>query len=227
MTTGAHHARHRGSGFTLLEIMVALAILGLTLVVLLSIVTNNVRATNHAKMTTAATLLARSKMVDIEDDILYNGFSNDNEDETGTFKEQGYPQFRWESAIDRIELPTDLGQKAKDQATEKTQNAKDPMSMVSGFMGGMMSSFLEPVRIGLEESVRKVTVRVFWDEVGRADQTLEVVQYLTDPAKLDAVFQGGGAAGAAGTPGQPTAPGAGAAKAGALGAPAIKLPGQL
>jgi prepilin-type N-terminal cleavage/methylation domain-containing protein len=186
--------RARATGFTLLEIMVALAILGLTLVVLLSIVTNNVRATNHAKMTTAATLLARSKMVDIEDDILYNGFSNDNEDDEGTFKEQGYSQFRWESAIDRIELPTDLGQKAKDQATEKTQDAKDPMSMVSGFMGGMMSSFIDPVRLGLPESVRKVTVRVLWDEHGRRDQSFEVVQYLTDPAKLDLALNPGAGA---------------------------------
>ena len=46
------------------------AILALTLVVMLSIVTNNVRSTNHAKMTTAATFLARNKMVDIEDEIL-------------------------------------------------------------------------------------------------------------------------------------------------------------
>ena len=54
-------------GFTLLEVMVALAILASTLVVLLQIITNNVRATHHAKLTTAATLLARGKMIDIED----------------------------------------------------------------------------------------------------------------------------------------------------------------
>ena len=30
----------------------------------------------------------------------------------------------------------------------------------------MMSSFIEPIRIGLQESVRKVTVRVIWDETG-------------------------------------------------------------
>ena len=62
--------RRSSAGFTLLEIMVAIAILSSTLVVLLSIVTNNVRSTNHAKMTTSATLLARTKMVDVEDEIL-------------------------------------------------------------------------------------------------------------------------------------------------------------
>ncbi len=72
-----------GSGFTLLEIMVAVAILASTLVVLLSIVTNNVRSTNHAKMTTAATFLARTKMVEIEDEILDNGFTDNDETRRG------------------------------------------------------------------------------------------------------------------------------------------------
>src|SRR4029077_15702255 len=54
-------------GFPLLEVMVALAILASTLVVLLQIITNNVRATNHAKITTAASQLARSEMTDLED----------------------------------------------------------------------------------------------------------------------------------------------------------------
>ncbi len=172
-------------GFTLLEVMVALAILATTLVVLLQIITNNVRATNHAKMTTAATLLARSKMTDIEDSILENGFSTDNESDKGTFRDQNFPSFRWESAIERIELPTDMKQVAQDQASDSSKS-KDPMQALTGMMGGLMSGFMDPIRIGLEESVRRVTVKVFWDEVGRRDLNFEVVEFLTDPAKLDA-----------------------------------------
>ena len=93
-------------GFTLLEVMVALAILATTLVVLLQIITNNVRATNHAKMTTAATLLARGKMIDIEDSVLENGFSTDNESDKGTFRDQNFPSFRWES-VDRAHRAAD------------------------------------------------------------------------------------------------------------------------
>jgi prepilin-type N-terminal cleavage/methylation domain-containing protein len=188
--------RRNDSGFTLLEIMVAVAILASTLVVLLSIVTNNVRSTNHAKMTTAATFLARTKMVEIEDEILDNGFTDNDESKAGTFRDLGYSQFRFDTLIERIELPSDMGQKARDQATTQTQDSKDPMSMLTGFMGGMMSSFIDPVRLGLQESVRKVTVRVLWDEHGRRDQSIEVVQYLTDPAKLDLALNPGAGAGA-------------------------------
>lgn len=193
--------RKTDSGFTLLEIMVAVAILASTLVVLLSIVTNNVRSTNHAKMTTAATFLARTKMVEIEDEILDNGFTDNDEVKAGTFRDLGYPQFRFDTLIERIELPSDLAQKARDQSTTDTKDAKDPMSMLTGFMGGMMSSFIDPVRLGLQESVRKVTVRVLWDEHGRRDQSLEVVQYLTDPAKLDLALNPAGGAGTSGTGG--------------------------
>jgi prepilin-type N-terminal cleavage/methylation domain-containing protein len=205
MNVRAGHRRR--SGFTLLEIMVALAILSSTLVVLIQVITNNVRATNHAKMTTAATFLARGKMVDIEDLIYENGFTDDNETENGNFKDQGFPNFRWEAMIERVELPTDMTQKAQDAATDKSQSSKDPMSALTGMVGGLMSSFLDPIRIGLQESVRRVTVRVFWDETGRPNQTLEVVTFLTDPAKLDQnLMAPGGVPGAPGAPGAATPP---------------------
>ena len=113
--------RSSSSGFTLIEIMVAFAILSLTLVTLLGIVTNNVRATNHAKMTTAATFLARTKMSDVEDQVLYEGFTSDTETAHGTFKEDGYPQFRWETMMCRCQPSP----KAKSATTpEMTRRSK-------------------------------------------------------------------------------------------------------
>ena len=79
------------------------------------------------------------------------------------------------------------------------------MALMSGFLGGMMSAFIEPIRIGLQESVRKVTVRISWDEIARGEQTIEVVQYLTDPAQLEKAMLPPG--GAPGGPGGTTPPG--------------------
>jgi general secretion pathway protein I len=214
--------RRPSGGFTLLEVMIAVAILSMTLVTLLSIITSNIRATHHAKMTTIATFLARGKMVDLEDQVLENGFSTSDESAGGNFKEQGHPEFVWDSIIERVELPADAALKQRDEATDKMKDdsSGNPMSLISGFLGGMMSSFIEPVRLGLQESVRRVTVHVIWDETGRPNQQIEVVQYLADPSKLDAALTGGGAAatgaGGAGIPGlgaltgaaAPTTPGA-------------------
>ena len=133
--------RRRTAGFTLLEIMVAVAILATTLVVLLEIVTNNVRATNHAKLTTAATFLARTKMSDIEDDILYDGFSSETENAKGTFKARRLPavplgdQHRTHRAAHRHDA-ADAGRRRRPPA----RNSKDPMAMMTGFLGGMMST---------------------------------------------------------------------------------------
>jgi general secretion pathway protein I len=209
--------RRTTSGFTLLEVMIALAILSITLVVLLSMVTNNLRATNHARLTTTATFLARAKMSDLEDQILENGFSSSDETADGTFKEQGHPEFSWDSAIERVELPMDAMQKQKDEAQDKAKDSSNPMSMLTGFIGGMMGTFIEPIRLGLQESVRRVTIHVTWSEPGRPDQTIEVVQYLTDPSKLQA--------GIPGAPGALPAAGAAGGVPNPLGAPAINPSG--
>jgi general secretion pathway protein I len=220
--TGLPRRRTTTSGFTLLEVMIALAILAITLTVLLTMVTNNLRATHHARLTTAATFLARTKMSDVEDSILENGFSTSDETAEGTFKEQGYPEFRWDSAIERVELPMDAMQKQKDEAADKAKDSSNPMSLLTGFIGGMMSSFIEPIRLGLQESVRRVTVHVVWSEAGRPDQVIEIVQYLTDPSKLEAAVTGGVPTAAPGAGG--AAPGAAAGAANPL-APSISPSG--
>lgn len=196
-------------GFTLLEVMAAVAILALTLVVLLSIISNNVRATTHAQMITTATFLARGRMVSLEDVIILKGFQELDDEETGTFEEEGFPAFSWSSVVEKIQLPTDAVTKAQKEST-KTTTGNDPMKALTGMVGGMMGMFIEPVRVGLEESVRRVTLRVFWNERGRPEQSVEVTTYMTDPAKLDlALNLGGIAAGAnaAGAAGQTAKPG--------------------
>ena len=196
-------AARRDQGFTLLEVMAAVAILALTLVVLLSVVSNNMRATAHARLLTTGTFLARGKIVALEDHLIEKGFQDLDENEEGTFVEEGFRVFSWTTAIEKIQLPTDMAQTAQ-QASGALSQKKDPMQALTGMVGGLMGMFIEPVRIGLEESVRRVTVRVFWNERRRPEQSVEVVTYVTDPAKLDLALslgQGlsGGQGGTSGT----------------------------
>ena len=188
-------------GFTLLEVMAAVAILALTLVVLLSVITNNMRATAHARMLTTATFLARGKIVSLEDTLIEKGFQDLDENDDGNFADQGFREFSWTTAIEKIQLPTDMAQTAQQAAGDQSQK-KDPMQALTGMVGGLMGMFIEPVRIGLQESVRRITVRVFWNERKRPEQSIEVVTYVTDPAKLDlALSLGQGLSGTGGTTG--------------------------
>jgi general secretion pathway protein I len=216
--------KRRASGFSLLEVMVSLAILALALVVLVGITTGNVRETHHARRLTVATFLARAKMSELEDRILVEGFVDNDEEEEGDFSNEGHANFRFQTLIEKIELPTDLAQKAQQASQQTTQQAStvgssNPLMAMAGMMGGLMSTLIEPIRVGLEESVRRVTVRVLWDEPGRRGESFEVITFMTDPAKLDM------AVGAIGQPAGSTGGGAGSSgSTGAGGSPAFTPP---
>ena len=62
-------------GFTLMEVMVSLAILGLALTTIAGIQANSFEASNYARRVTVATMLARSKMIAIELMLEKDGFS--------------------------------------------------------------------------------------------------------------------------------------------------------
>lgn len=177
-------ARGHEGGFSLLEILVSIAILAMALVVLSRIVTGNVVAANHARMITSATFLARSRISMMEQSLLEYGFDEMDGEDEGTFDEEGFPHFRWYSNVERIELPADATQKVQDSANKAT-TSNNPLEVLSGFMGGFMATLMDPIRLGLQESVRKLTVRVMWDEAGKPEQSFEVVNFLTDPARLE------------------------------------------
>ena len=62
-------AARRASGFTLLEVMVALSIVGIALVVMLGLAQRSMLVNNRLQQMTRATLLAKQKMAEIENKI--------------------------------------------------------------------------------------------------------------------------------------------------------------
>jgi len=181
--TPRRNLRGRQAGFSLLEVLVSLAILAMALVVLSRIVTGNVVAANHSRMITAATFLARSRISMMEQSLSEYGFAEMDGEDSGDFAQEGFPKFRWYSNVERIELPANAGQQVEDAANQQT-TSNNPMEVLSGFMGGFMATLMEPIRLGLQESVRKMTVKVMWDEPGKPEQSFAVVSFLTDPARL-------------------------------------------
>lgn len=94
-------------GFTLLEVMVALALMGLGLVVLIKSAANNIRASEESHMMGIATDLARGKMYDIEEQLLKDGFTDTDQSQTDAkpFDIEGWPNIFYSYKVDQVEMP--------------------------------------------------------------------------------------------------------------------------
>jgi general secretion pathway protein I len=109
------------AGFTLLEVTVALAILGLGLVAVVDLNAGATRLHEESQHITVATELARAKLVDLEVRMNQDGFSDFDKEIDGTFEEEGRPEFTWKAEIIKPDLT-----KSTDQLT----------GMITGAMGG-------------------------------------------------------------------------------------------
>lgn len=87
------------AGFTLLEVMVALAILAMSLMAVSDVVSGALRNHARARELDVATLLARAKMAELEDHYEADGFRDTDETQEGTFEDDGHPEIRWKADV--------------------------------------------------------------------------------------------------------------------------------
>jgi general secretion pathway protein I len=97
MSPGRHFGRE-STGFTLLEVMIALAILSLVAVAFLRAQASSVRLVDESSQISMATLLAKEKMAELES----AGFPELGEN-SGPGRE-AFPLFRWEQLISATEI---------------------------------------------------------------------------------------------------------------------------
>lgn len=191
-------------GFTLLEVMVAVAILAFSLVSIFSGEIGAIRMASRARLMTTASLLARCKMGEIEEEMMRTGFpavSSRGSDECCTGGEVDGFTCEWE--ISRVVLPDQMAQEGEGEdggplggllggaapaaaPPAMPTGPVEPAAMLSGSMvagGGDMISQMAMQMVfpmlkpSIEEQVRRATVTVRWEE-GSGTQEFDVVQYL-------------------------------------------------
>lgn len=98
----------KGAGFTLLEVMIAIAILAVSLLAIFNLQSTSLIGSARAQKFAVATLLARQKMtevlLEIEKGIPRGEFPEDKED-SGDFEEEKYPDYGWRLTIKKTEIP--------------------------------------------------------------------------------------------------------------------------
>jgi general secretion pathway protein I len=229
----------RARAFSLLEVMVAMAILSVGLVSLLQVQSRSAQLAMEARELTVATMLARSKLYDCQHDLLKKGFSIGDYDEEGNFDDDGYPKFFWECHAYAPEMPTGdgvgdmssaasmFGGGAAADAASAAAPAGTDMTM------GMLAPVIQQMASVMKDSIRELVIVVRWGE-GEDRQELRVTTHVIDKGPVNRVAQMiqqqsralGAASGIAGGglptdttgPGKPTAGGGG-------GPPVPGLPG--
>ena len=206
MTRRRHAAGAAGradgaAGFTLLEVMIAVAILSVSLMALSLTVIRSLRASHHARLMTQATFLCRLKFGEIEDEFVVDGFKDDagTVEKKGTFDDPLFKTFSWSYTMQKIELPNaDQIQTAATKLLQEKQKAGESAaadvggpragaagaSASSGGLSGSLGGVLGPVKQMLEQGIRRVTMRVTWDEPGLPEQKVEVVTFYTDMRRI-------------------------------------------
>lgn len=174
--------------FSLLEMMVAIALLSMGLVILLQVQARSIQLAQEAREMTVATMLARGKILDCEADLLKKGFSVGDYDQEGSFEAEGYAQFHWECHGYKPDMPVpDSGDAAGAMAGA---GAGDAASAAQDQGQDVGMQFLAPILSQMSgilgDSIRELHVIVRW---GEADdmQEMTVTKHVVDKTAVNAV----------------------------------------
>jgi general secretion pathway protein I len=173
-----------GGGFTLLEVMVALAILAGSLVAISEVVGGALRNHVRARQLDVATSLARAKMVELQAQYERKGFRDLDESDEGSFEADGHPEVRWKVDVRRpsVELGPDavLGALTGGKSLQDLMPPPDQAPQLAPFQALITASLQGLLtRIGeqLKKGVRELRLTVSWQGAA-AVESFDVVTHL-------------------------------------------------
>jgi general secretion pathway protein I len=200
--------RRRGlpTGFTLLEVMISLAILAVSLVAISGLTGGAVAMEAYSRRATEATLLLRAKMNDLEDQLHKDGFSDFDDDKRGSFDTEGAPGYAWRAEILKPDVQLDSSQllgllgmgpnKPGDASKSGGALTQGLAAAASGMMGtypgspaggagalagGPFAGLLQGQAQGfletLKRSVRELRVTVSWTD-GKEERSISASQEI-------------------------------------------------
>lgn len=167
--------------------MLAIFILALAVTILLGTQSTSMRLMGYANNTSIVTMLTRSKMQDIEYDVLTaikkDGIKNNYSEEfSGDFDDQGHKEITWHALVQSIEINDDAANNFVENVTNQLYGSGDESGSLSGNMAitqflPLMVSFLPTILNQLGQRIRKITLSTSWDYLG-VEQTLTVSQFI-------------------------------------------------
>ena len=199
--------RRRIRGFTLLEVMISLAILAISLVAISGLNGGAVAMESYSRRATEATLLLRAKMNDVEEQLQKDGFSDFDDEKRGSFDDEGARGFAWRAEILKPDVQLDASQllnllgaggsapgdasksggaltqglaaaAAAIGGTTNTGGAPGPSTTAAGGpLGGLLQTQAQGFLETLRKSVRELRVTVTWQD-GKQERSVSASQEI-------------------------------------------------
>ena len=187
MPAARRFARRRGDqGFTLLEVMVAMAILAMSMTSLLASQTASIRATRYAQQVTAIAFLAEYQLIETEYIVRKEGgWVLEDKIYEGNFAAQGWSDIKYKCVVDFLELPDySKLRAAKDESDRAKQGESSLYYKDAGDKAfGALAMVWPMVKQAIERSIRKVKCTVFWKDGSIANE-YTIATFWADPEKL-------------------------------------------
>jgi general secretion pathway protein I len=200
------------AGFTLLEVMVAVAILALGLTSIFSSEVGAMHIASRAKHLNVGTLLARCKLGEIEEQIAREGLpAIDDAERDECCEDAEVEGFTCEWKIERVVLPDvpDGQEEGEENAAQQALAGAGGVAdlaangLDSGLLADLAMSIAFPaLKTSIEDQVRRATVTVHWRE-GKRDSSFDVVRFFVanPPSQTPASTSGTGSGTGTGTSG--------------------------
>ncbi|MEZ4450205.1 MAG: type II secretion system protein [Nannocystaceae bacterium] len=182
-------------GFTLLEVMIAVGILGMSMSALLTSQVSAVRATRYAQRLTSVAFLGEYAIVDIEWRMQKDGgWVNEDRRYEGNFSDLGWAEVQYNCLVDFLEIPEYSKIRAAKDAKDRDTDGNAAHYQDAGDKAFSALALVWPmVKAAIEQSIRKVTCKITWPD-GREKGELSLSTYWTDPEKLSKIPKMGGEA---------------------------------
>lgn len=171
-------------GFTLLEVLVAVAILSLSLTSLLGSQMAALRMTDRARQLSAVAFLAEAQLVEIEWELKQDGWGVDDETFDGDFSDQGWPDVEYACKVDLIEMP-DYNELVAAKDAADTDGDDDYVQDTGEQAFGALGMVWPIVKEAIEQSIRKSWCTVRWNRKGRKGKDKPADEFLCDEDDFD------------------------------------------
>jgi len=176
----------KDQGFTLLEVMVAMAILAVSMTSLLASQTASIRATRYAQQVTAIAFLVEFQLIETEYVMRKEGgWILQDKIYEGNFAAQGWPEIRHKCVVDFLEIPDYNKLRAAKDESDRAKQGESGLYYkdASDKAFGALAMVWPMVKQAIERSIRKVNCTVFWKD-GNIPNEFTISTFWADPEKL-------------------------------------------